>query len=484
VICGLTTDCALVDPRSDPFEWGRFNAFDWDTSTTLAAKLDGWYTWAAKLKRSILRANRRTAVSAGRLTAKSRSTLAESHMLETSRGPSSAELTRRVASASVVNLVNILSPYDRQIYAALAERVGKLTILVSSPLGLHGIEKSDWSSLDVRLQRTWTLHRPQHHPLKFHEDVDIHIPWDTLSQLTQLKPDVIITHETGFRSLFSALYARKRSRPPLILWIAMTDHTERGRGWARHLLRRWLLRQAEIVAVNGPATARYVARLGVEPERVVCIPYIALPGASAHGPATRDPSIAYRLLYVGQFVERKGLIPFMYALARWATAHPTRQVEFSLIGSGPLEAAIRAMAMPDNVNIRLPGRSSPATMGECYARAGIFVLPTLADEWGLVVNEAMASALPVLGSRYSQAVDELCEDGKTGWTFRPDAPGEMERALDAALNTPLELLEAMRAAAQDRVKHLTVDFAVQRLVETIGMVLERANRPASAGSKS
>jgi hypothetical protein len=51
VSCGLTTDPILVDLRSDPFTWGRFNAFSWDSAATLAAKLDGWYSWAPRLRR-------------------------------------------------------------------------------------------------------------------------------------------------------------------------------------------------------------------------------------------------------------------------------------------------------------------------------------------------------------------------------------------------------------------------------------------------
>jgi len=55
VNCGLTTECSLIEAGSDPFEWGRFNAFPWDTAATLIAKLDGWYTWAAKVKQSMRR---------------------------------------------------------------------------------------------------------------------------------------------------------------------------------------------------------------------------------------------------------------------------------------------------------------------------------------------------------------------------------------------------------------------------------------------
>jgi peptidoglycan/xylan/chitin deacetylase (PgdA/CDA1 family) len=53
VACALTTESVLVDPAMDPFHWGRFTAFPWDTATTLAAKLDGWYSWAPKARHRI-----------------------------------------------------------------------------------------------------------------------------------------------------------------------------------------------------------------------------------------------------------------------------------------------------------------------------------------------------------------------------------------------------------------------------------------------
>ncbi len=52
-ICGLTTESVLVPAGTDPFRWGRFNAFPWDSSATLAAKVSGWYSWAPQLKQQI-----------------------------------------------------------------------------------------------------------------------------------------------------------------------------------------------------------------------------------------------------------------------------------------------------------------------------------------------------------------------------------------------------------------------------------------------
>ncbi|MEM8598628.1 MAG: polysaccharide deacetylase family protein [Bacteroidota bacterium] len=49
VACALTTDSSLVTTDSDPYAWGRFNAYAWDTPVTLDAKLSGWYGWAPRL---------------------------------------------------------------------------------------------------------------------------------------------------------------------------------------------------------------------------------------------------------------------------------------------------------------------------------------------------------------------------------------------------------------------------------------------------
>jgi peptidoglycan/xylan/chitin deacetylase (PgdA/CDA1 family) len=56
VTCGLTTESIPVHLSQDPFRWGRFTAFPWDTAATLAAKIEGWYDWAPKLCRRLSKA--------------------------------------------------------------------------------------------------------------------------------------------------------------------------------------------------------------------------------------------------------------------------------------------------------------------------------------------------------------------------------------------------------------------------------------------
>jgi peptidoglycan/xylan/chitin deacetylase (PgdA/CDA1 family) len=59
VTCALTTECKANHQGSDPFHWGRFNVYDWDTSQTLEAKLAGWYSWAPHLQERLSRSRKR-----------------------------------------------------------------------------------------------------------------------------------------------------------------------------------------------------------------------------------------------------------------------------------------------------------------------------------------------------------------------------------------------------------------------------------------
>jgi peptidoglycan/xylan/chitin deacetylase (PgdA/CDA1 family) len=53
--CALTTIDANVDPSQSPFGWGRFHVEAWDTASTLASKLNGWYGWLPGLGRMLRR---------------------------------------------------------------------------------------------------------------------------------------------------------------------------------------------------------------------------------------------------------------------------------------------------------------------------------------------------------------------------------------------------------------------------------------------
>src|SRR5487761_827389 len=200
--------------------------------------------------------------------------------------------------AHVVMLTNFIPPYRLPVYSELAKRVEKLTILLNTPMEPNRSWRAQWGSLDVRLQRTFTVRRQWRHAAGFSDTLHVHVPIDTWGQLKRLRPDLILTAELGFRSLFSGVHSLWHN-VPLALWLTLSDHTEQGRGRLRHALRRWLLSRADAVVVNGASGARYVERFGFDRTRIFQVPYTALPGVFDEIPARRPAESAHRLLYVG-----------------------------------------------------------------------------------------------------------------------------------------------------------------------------------------
>lgn len=375
----------------------------------------------------------------------------------------------------VVLLTNFVAPHKRPMYLELSRLVAKLTVLISTPMEPNRRWNPNWDGIDVRVLRTATIRQRWRHPAGFTDPAYVHVPWNTVGVLKRLQPDAVIAGELGIRTLLATLYARLVRRTPLVLFAGLSEHTERGRGWSRRLLRRWLTRRADAFAVNGESGARYLQSLGCPAESITRVFYPTLPGQFDHLPLARDPQDAHHLLFVGQLIERKGVLPFTQALVRWALANPHRRVRFTLVGSGPQQGALQAIELPANLELQLLGQCDYERVAQAFGEAGMFAFPSLADDWGMAVNEALTAGLPVLGSVYSQAVDELCVTGETGWRFRADRPREMDEALDAAMSTSPEQLAVMRAAARQRVADLTPHNAARRLVEAVRSAVDAAH---------
>jgi len=388
--------------------------------------------------------------------------------------PSAAALPAELLDAHVVVVTNFIAAHRLPLYLELNKRVRKLTMLLSTPMEANRNWQATFGNLDVRIQKTTTLKRPRKHRLGFKDHTYVHIPWDTGRQLRELQPDLVLSAELGMRSVFSAWYrGRWKRRCPLVFWAGLSEHTEQGKGWHRHLLRKWLLRRCDAAVVNGASGARYLEKMGLAADRIFRIPYTALPDMYDSGSDSRPPELAHRLLFVGRQIEVKGLLPFLRSLATWGHNNPQQRVEFNLAGSGPLREDILATPLPDNVRVRLLGEKNYAEIRDCYAQAGIFAFPSLADDWGISVNEALGSGLPVLGSVYSQGVDELVVEGENGWRYRTDREDEVQSALDRAFRTSADRLNQMRQAARHSVAHLRPGYAADCLTSSLAQVYQR-----------
>jgi glycosyltransferase involved in cell wall biosynthesis len=360
-----------------------------------------------------------------------------------------------------------ISPYDVLVFEHLQKEQKDLQLFVSQERLAVRDWKPGWGDLRVTVQKCWSYWAESSYRQGFAEKVWRHFPYDTLWILIRNRPDVVITAQLGFRTLQAVMYRILFRRSRLVIWLGISDHTEKGLpGW-REKLRTALLRRADAVSANGASARRYLKKLGVPAEKIFALPYGTVVDPLLSIPLEREPGVARRLLFVGQLIERKGLAPFLQVLSEWLREHPDENCEFWIAGRGPLRESLEKFPRSASLELRFAGSVRSDELSQIYRQGGIFVFPTLADEWGLPVGEAMVAGLPVLGSVYSQAVEELVEEGVTGWTFRTDETEEMYRALDRAMKVPLGRLAEMRRTSRERARRMGPEFGAKRLGEAI-----------------
>lgn len=372
----------------------------------------------------------------------------------------------------VALLTNCLPTYRVPLFTHLKERVQNLRIFLSTKVVPDRDWHMHWGDLDVSINRTFRWVRQFRNVHGFVDQFAADVPYDTIWTLWRYRPDVVISSEFGMRTLFATVYKLLSPHTKLLIWATLSEHTEATRSKRREIVRRRLLRYADGVFVNGASGKRYIQSLGFHNGPISAVPY-TVDNQVFQRPGTRSGEEPLKLLFTGQLVERKGLYPFLTQLAQWCKNHASRCVMLSIVGKGPELNRLQSILLPTNLKLTFEGVASFEQLPSHYHRADIYIFPTLADEWGVVVNEALNAGLPVLGSRYSQAVEELIKDGVNGWLFTPTDPQDIYAAIDRSLQTDSASLASMRKHAVTAVAELTPQAMADVMVNTVRQVTNK-----------
>ncbi len=143
-----------------------------------------------------------------------------------------------------------------------------------------------------------------------------------------------------------------------------------------------------------------------------------------------------------RFIEKKNLLRMVeaYAIYREQSSAPWDLV---LLGDGPLRSALcsQLLALGLQDSVHMPGFKQYDELPEWYARAGAFIHASTTEQWGLVVNEAMAARLPVLVSDRCGCAPDLVKEGCNGFTFDPSDQRQLSALLvDMALRPNREAM--------------------------------------------
>ena len=202
----------------------------------------------------------------------------------------------------------------------------------------------------------------------------------------------------------------------------------------REWLKRCLVRTLFTFAlVGGKRTRDYVRTLGIPSSRtfryydVVDNEYFAAGTAALR--RTQDAE-KYRLprnyfLFVGRLAPEKNVVTLIDAFAHYRSGGG--DWELVLVGEGTLRKELTSAAQQSGqaATVHFAGFQNGDELLPYYAFAGCLILPSTREPWGLVVNEAMTSGLPVLVSRNCGCSEDLVVEGENGFAFDPHDRGQL-----------------------------------------------------------
>jgi glycosyltransferase involved in cell wall biosynthesis len=258
-------------------------------------------------------------------------------------------------------------------------------------------------------------------------------------------------------------WCRLRGRAAILMSESKVDDLSQ-----RHFWKEWpkqlLVRQFEAALCGGRPHRAYLEKLGLDREQIFLGYDVVDNDHFQYGAqkARRQPEKFRPLPGLGspkpfflasaRFIPRKNLAGLLEAYRLYRRqVEPLRAWRLVILGEGPerhrLENIILRSGIPD---ICLPGFRKIEELPAYYGLAGAFIHPALQEQWGLVVNEAMAAGLPVLVSDRCGCVPDLIDPGRTGLLFDPADIPELAQLMMRVSSDNFDR-QAMGAAAQARI---------------------------------
>lgn len=272
------------------------------------------------------------------------------------------------------------------------------------------------------------------------QGVNIPLQKGLIKSIKNIEADVMIT-EVFFQWAPFAGYVSRSLRIPLWLAYERTKHTERFCPFWRTAYRRLFDNFINGYLVNGQLTEEYLTddlRVKNKPIIKGCM------SADSEGLANQvrqmsEESISQfkrklglnsglTYLFVGQLIDRKGVLPLLNAWQKFTLKNP--EDNLLIIGVGEQEPILR-QNFSHLTSVYFQGGVDYDQIYKYYAASDVFVMPTLEDNWSLVVPEAMACGLPVATTFYNGCYPELISEGENGFVFDSLREDDIVRTLQA-----------------------------------------------------
>lgn len=290
------------------------------------------------------------------------------------------------------------------------------------------------------------------------------------AQIRRERPDLLFGVYLMLHGMHIAL-AGRRAGVPYVLSLIGDDVQTYLRLPATRPLLAWTVRGAAAVTVMGPSSRDIVVAAGCAPERVFEIQNHQ--DCERFSPGPGPDAAEYDIVFVGDFIPRKGIDSILRAMA---ALRPRRKARAALVGDGPslagLQALARTLGLEDSVDFL--GRRPDVEA--VLRRSRVLVMPSSLEGLPAAAVEAMLCGLPVVLTDVGD-VRALFRHGENALL----APHGDQPALDKALRdvlTDQALYDRLRAGALAARERFVEEWGLEGQVRAWDRILDTALRPS------
>jgi glycosyltransferase involved in cell wall biosynthesis len=376
----------------------------------------------------------------------------------------------RVA-AIIVNLV----PYHHARWEACALVTGSET---------HLVELTDRDEFKV-LEFSRESHFQRHTLCPKSGSPEAALAWRMSETLDAIRPDVVCVSGWGLSvSLAAMKWAVSRSVP--IVMLSESNEFDEVRSTIKEWIKRRLVGLCSAGLAGGSPQADYLVKLGLPRDRVF-VGYDVVDNRFFKETSKELGAGSWELggqktpyfLACARFGKKKNLPGLIRAYSRYrelgkpSTIDSANTSAFDLVIAGDgeeraeIEQTIQGCRVSDHVH--LVGAKGYMDLPAYYGHARAFIHASTTEQWGLVVNEAMASGLPVLVSNRCGCASDLVREGENGWTFDPT---NQEQIADLMLRIASD--EDARARMGSRSREIIAGWGPERFASGVKAAVDAA----------
>lgn len=268
-------------------------------------------------------------------------------------------------------------------------------------------------------------------------DISIKKLQDALCEkLAAIQPDVVAINGWADKAAISSLDWCLQNKTPAILMSESAEGDEKRTFW-KELIKRQIVNKCSTALVGGTRHVEYLLRLGMDRENIFLGYDVVDNNYFFRNAMDARKRIEFwrsekklpekYFLIVSRFIEKKNLPFVIEAYHQYFKQFGDRAWHLFIVGDGPLKTSLihHVNKLGLQAMVHFEGFKQYDELPVYFGLAKVLLHASTTEQWGLVVNEAMACGLPVAISDRCGCVPELVHSGRNGFSFDPYKKDEL-----------------------------------------------------------